>query len=260
MHENIAQALRAANLSVEVVEQTLNVTRGRGPMAQRVNLDPSDFIDWSSERPEETRRRDVSGYVRGVHTVLLEPKRSDAEQWTFVESAGSVLPTVEVESFRFGVRDATGGDAPWAQPLAGDLVIAWAMRLDNGMRVVTEPQFDRWGVTEDRVKAAGRSLLFHSTRSTAWKAGDWKPPVRALRVGDGFDAARMFVVEDVFFSDVDRNWRFAIPDPDLLLAISGDDAIDILVEETRRCFERADEPLSDRIWRIEKGTPIPVEE
>lgn len=254
MIDSIAEALQNSNLEAENVDGTLNVTRGRGPMARRVNIDPTTFIQWASERDDDGR--DVAAYARGVYAVLLEPKRSDARSWTFVESAGSVYPTIEVEAYRHGVRDASGGEDAWFQELADDLIVAWMMRLDRGMRPVTQAQFEDWGVTVDRVTSAGRSLLFHSTRNTDWKAGDWREPVRALRVGDGFDAARLFVAEDVFFTEVDSGWRFAFPDPDLLLAVNAPEHTDILAEETRRCFERADEPLSDRVWRLEKGLPV----
>jgi hypothetical protein len=189
--------------------------------------------------------------------VLLEPKRSDAAGWSFVESAGSVFPTIEAESFRAGVEHATGGDAPWTQPLADGVVLAWVLRLDRGMRPLTATQFREWGVTADRVTSAGRSLLFHATRTTGWESAP-ESPVRTLHVGDGFDAARLFVVEDVFFTDVDSRWRFAIPTPDSLLAVDSDAHLPALVEATRRQYEQADHPLSDAIWRLEKGKPAPT--
>lgn len=248
----IADKLRALRLEVEEVGGTLNVVQGSGLMAHRVNVDPSPPRDLD----ESELRRWAAGYANAVKTVLLEPVRSKARHWSFVESTGSILPTIEARSFVEGVRDATGEDA-WYEELPDDLVLAWTMRLDRGMRVVTRPQFEDWGVSRDRVVAAARSLLFHNTRESRWVEGDWPEPVRAIRVGDGYDAARILVVEDVFFSDVDKNWRFAMPEQDLLLAVASPDAADVLRSTAQARFEEAAYPLSPAVWRIQSGRPLP---
>ena len=244
----ICDKLRELRLEVQQVGQTLNVSQGAGLTAHKANIDPQP------QAPRDPERW-AAGYAHGVKCVLLEPVRSRARQWSFVESAGSVLPTVEATSFVDGVRDA-GGEEPWYEPLPDDLVFAWTMRLDHGMRVVTQRQFEDWGVSRDRVVAAARSLLFHQTREASWLSGDWTEDVRAIRVGDGHDAARILVVEDVFYSDVDASWRFAFPEPDLLLAVDTPDSIHALRAVARRRYEAAPYPLSPSVWRMERGRPI----
>lgn len=252
MIEALTNALEARRLTVESVAGTLNVSQGKGIMAHKTNLDPAEFFSTLEDKDPAQRARKIAGYANGVKTVLLEPKRSDARNWSFVESAGSLLPTLEVDSFVDGVRDACGEPA-WAQPLADDVIIAWQMRLNRGLRPVTAPQFDDWGVTKDRVVSAGRSLLFHRTRGQAWATLDGHEDVQIMRVGDGHDAARMLVAEDVFFCDIDRQWRFAIPQPDVLLAVSTEAAVGALEAAAHDLFDDAEYPLSRDIWQLTKA-------
>lgn len=258
MIDLIIKSLASRRLEVEPVDGTLNVSQGTGIMARRANLDPSTFLEWLNEKPTETHERYIAGYTNGVKTVMLEPKRSKASEWTFVESAGSLLPSIEVESFVRGVDDATGGDPAWVQPFHDDLVVAWTMRLNHGIRAVTAHQVERWGVTEDRVVSAGRSLLFHHTQNVEWQPTQFDG-VQKVRAGDGHDAARLLIAEDVWFTDVDRSWRFAIPTPDLLMAVRRPEATDNLLRAARQEMDGSDYPLTDTIWKLTAKGPGPLE-
>lgn len=251
----VVDALREQRLEVSEVDGTLNVAQGTGLMAHKANLQPARLLAALADAPELQAKRLAAGYASGVKAVLLEPVRSKARHWTFVESAGSVLPTIEVRSFAWGVADAAGEEA-LIDEIGDELVLAWTMRLSRGMRVVTKPQYDEWGVTRDRMVAAARSLLFHMTRDVDWASGDWPETVYAIRVGDGFDASRILVVEDVFYSQLDVGWRFAMPEQNILLAVSTPDATDALSEVARTMYKTAPYPLSAQIWRLERGSII----
>ncbi len=252
--EIVASALRECRIEVEEIGGTLNVSKGSGLMARKANLDPNGVLERIDEATEIEARRLAAGYASGVEAVLLEPKRSKARDWTFVESAGSVLPRLEVRTFVDGVRDACGEEA-WHEELADDVVLAWGMRLDHGSRVVTAPQFEDWGVSRDRVVAAARSLLFHMTRHAEWENGEWPESVYGLRVGDGWDSGRLLVIEDVFFSQVGSEWRFAVPKPDLVLAVATPDASEALAATAHEVYREAAYPLSDKVWCLRGGKP-----
>lgn len=256
MNDLLLNALTKFGLAADEIGGTFNVRHGAGPLAQSVNIDPEQFLTWLAARSDNTRQRDVTSWANGVLTTLLEPKRSDARTWSFTESAGSIFPTIEGPGFAHGVRDASGEEA-WITLLPGadtdELVVGWVMRLGRGLRPITVPQVADWGATKDRIEAAGRSLLFHATRHHHFTpVGE----VLELAVGDGHDAARLLVAADVFFTDVDERWRFAIPHPDVLLAVRSPEQTDALVQETSRRHEVADYRLATGIWRLTATGPV----
>lgn len=244
---------------VHEVAGTLNVKQGKGPLARAVNIDPAPAIGWLEAQSESGSILvgNAASWANGVLTVLLEPKHSKARDWTFVESAGSILPTIERGGFALGVADANGGDPAWTQEIAGGLVRAWVLRLGRGLRPLTVGQVADWGVTEDRITAAGRSLLFHKTRQHEFKPTDTND-VLTLSARDGHDAARLWIVEDAFFTEADRNWRFAIPHPDAVLAVRTPDHLDALRSATHVHYGHAMYPLSRELWKFGPGGPEPV--
>lgn len=260
MIEDLITALSARRLHAEEIGGTINVRHGTGPTAQAANVDPAPFIEWLGARPEAARSRDIAAWANGVLTTMLEPRHSDARQWSFVEAAGSIYPTIEGAGFVHGVRDATGGDPAWVLEMDddGDIVIGWVLRLGRGLRPLTTGQFDDWGVTRDRVVAAGRSLLFHSTRERRWATTE-DARVLELCVGDGHDAARILVAADVFFGEIDDAWRFAIPHPDVLLAVRTPDDAAALAEVAHDRLGRSDYPLDARPWQLAPRGPRPAE-
>ena len=246
------EALQAAGLAVQEVSGTLNVVRGRGPTSRRSNIDPLPLLEWLGERQPDRVRQDVASWAHGVQTALMEPARSLAQSWTFTDAAGSLLPMLTGPGFGRGVAAANGGDPAWTEPLDDDVHLVWAMHLGRGVKVVTHGVVERWDVNSDRIRAAARSMLFHSTRDHRFSATD-SPPVEALRVGDGCDAARIVVVADAFFTEVDARWRFALPTSDLLLAVRHDsaEALTALQNRARVEFESSAYPLSTAIWVAE---------
>lgn len=265
LRDAVIESLRAQRLSVEVVETDagprLEVTQGRGLVARRVSLDIGPLQSWLDRRPERQVPRYLAGYASGVKGVLLEPARSKASDWAFNESAGRLLPNIEVDSFGLGVVAATGGDSPFALPFHDDLVVAYYIQLDMGMRVLTRRQVEAWGATEDRVVTAARSMLFHRTRDVLRGPVEAHPTVQRISVGDSYDAARSLVLADAFFAEIGASHRFSIPSQDeLLLVESADEAqLDALKAATHEAYSASDYPLTTAIFAFEKGRPVAAE-
>lgn len=254
--ENLSERLTGRNVSVEETAGTLNVKVGRGITASKANIDPSDLVDALDGVPESEHARLIAGYASGIKHVLLEPKRSDASQWDFVESAGRLMPTVEVHTFELGAA-AASGDQAWTRDYHEDLVLAYLIELDLGMRVLTESQFERWGVSSDRVTAAGRSLLFHKSRNLSSDKLDDYPVVERFNVGDEYDATRGLVVADVFFSEFDDDFRFATPTKDDFLFVRDGDSssVEALCAAVDARFEDAEYPITRSIYTFKLGKP-----
>lgn len=256
----LEEALRDRRLEVERVEDTFNVSQGTGITAHKANIDPLPLQENLSEQTQ-VRHRQIAAFASGVKHVLLEPVRSSADEWDFVESAGRLAPAIHSATFELGVRQAAGKPA-WTRPFVDDLRVVYFLQLDRGLRVLTTAQVEDWGVTDDRITSAARSLLFHKTRNHDFSCVDNFESVRRLHVGDGLDAARCLVVADAFYSDVDEGFRFSLPSPDHFLAVfdGQPSSIDELQAATDAVYGDTDEPLSTRIFAFELGKPIPIEE
>ncbi len=261
LNERLQSALERRKLVVDSVAGTLNITQGTGPLAVKTNLDPSPFLAKLESEPESEFDRLLSGFASGVKTVMLEPKRSKAADWTFEQTAGRIFPSLEAWSYVDGVVAATGGDSPFVVTFEPDLVIAYKIRLDMGMRPLTMSQFEGWSATHDRVTSAGRSMLFHETRNLAWRGVDGFDGVFQIQRGDGFDAARALVFEDAFFGEVNKGYRFSVPTSDQFFFVKSDDqeAISQLKEATIDAWSSAEYPLSTAVFSFVQGRPTPAE-
>lgn len=256
--KEIEDALRTRRLDVKRVADTFNVSQGTGIMAHKANIDPRTILD-ELDDDAEARRRQIAGFASGVKHVLLEPSRSSADEWDFITSAGRLAPAMQVSTFALGVH-AASGESPWTIDFVDDLEVAYIIKLDRGLRVLTKAQVEHWGVSDDRITAGARSLLFHKTRDLGFKSLESFTAVRRLHAGDGHDAARCFVVADAFYSDIGPDFRFTIPSPDHFLCVfeSTDDSLDELHRATEAVYSEAAYPLSRTLFRFESSKPVAV--
>ena len=252
--DTLEDTLTDMRASVERVESMFNVEVGRGITASKASIDPAPLLEELEGVDASQHERLIAGYASGVKHVLLEPKRSDAAQWDFVESAGRLMPNVEVYTFALGA-EAAAGSPPWTQDFYEDLIVAYFIELDRGIRVLTEEQFERWTAPAERVTAAGRSLLFHKSRNLSPEKVDG---VERIHTGDGYDAMRCIVVADVFFADFDDSFRFSMPSQDAFLFVRGhtDEHLDTLRAATDAAFADAEYPLSRSIYGFSTGKPV----
>lgn len=255
--ESLEARLADRRLEVDRVENMLNVKAGSGVIAAKANLDPAPLWAVLEESEPSGYERLIEGYVSGVKHVLLEPKRSKASEWDYVESAGRLLPNVEVHTFRLGAQ-AAAGELPWTLDFHEDLVIAYLLDLDMGMRVLTESQVEGWSASIERVTAAARSLLFHKSRNLTPEKLEGFDGVEKINAGDSYDAMRSIVVADVYFSDFDDSYRFSMPTQDALLFTRGhqDAQLEQLRAATDAHFDDATYPLSRSIYGFEVGRPV----
>ncbi|MFB6262025.1 MAG: hypothetical protein ABEL76_00180 [Bradymonadaceae bacterium] len=260
-YEVLDTKLRAAGLEVSRVGDTFNLERGGGSKSVAVNVDPTPFVE--SLAPEATvdvLHRRLAGYARGIHHAMLEPEDSEAEDWEFTTAAGDLVASVEVDTFAEGVG-AVGGSPAYVDSLADDLVVAYILELDFGLRPLTEEQFERWSATGDRVSSGARSILYHKAQQTDPAEIDGHEVVERLEVGDGYDAARILVIDDLFFNELSDAARFALPTSEHLLFVrdSGDTAVEQLQTAARELYDKAVFPLSSNLFRTDRGRPVPLE-
>jgi hypothetical protein len=252
--ETIVQALEDAKVRVDRVGDTLNVARGGGVMEAKANIDPVELIEEVAGLEESERRRAIGNWVRGVAHVLMEPAQSEADEWTFVEAAGQLYMSLENEYFLRGA-EATAGEPPWTIPLDEDLHFVFILELDMGLRLVTEEQFEEWSATRDRVVSGGRSLIFHKAYEEEPEPVDEFDGVERWRIGDGYDAARCLVLEDLMFGEVDETTRMTMPSPEEFYFVreGNEQTLQALRQLTDEQYEAADHPLTRKFYRIERG-------
>lgn len=257
--EDLTRRLEDARLDVERAGDTLNVQNGTGRGAAKANIDPIPFLE-SFEDDSENPNRTLAGYASGVKHALLEPNESDAHEWSFTQAAGRLATALEVSSFSQGVKAAVGS-AAWTQPLTDDLVFVFLIELDTGIRVLTEAQFNGWTETRDRVFEAARSMLFHKAQQTDPSPLEDDTPVERLRVGDGYDAARCLVLDDLLFGEFDDSSRFGMPTGDDLWFVRDgtEKEVEALRDAIQQRYDDAGYPLSERIFRFERSKPVPAE-
>ena len=183
---------------------------------------------------------------------------SEATKWDFKKAASGLYPIMVHRRFLEGAESILGSP-PWITDFKDPLVLAYVIEVDEGRQFLTRAQVDRWSVTRDRIESAGRSLLYHMTRDETPQSVEGSP-VEAYRVGDGYDAARIIVIEDVHFGEFTPDSRIAIPSTEELLFVrSGDDeSVAALRDEARRRHESADLPLTPDLFRFERSKPVPA--
>lgn len=256
-----AQALEHQNLDVSVEGQALLVSRGRGRLKRQASLTLSTLTSYLDDHPAAGQRRAAAGFANGVRAVLNEPARSDAAQWDFVKCAGRLTPSLEHRSFAIGATEAAD-EEPWLQPFSDELCVAYHIELDRGTRLVTAPQFERWGVTAERITAASRSLLFYKTAQSAYH-GQFEPhpPSGGMRytMGDGYDAARALILNDLDYQRARRGIVFTMPHQDLLLMrdLTDDgEALDTFMRAASDAYHAASYPLTRRLYTYEDARHV----
>ena len=261
--EALCAALEARKLKVKrAAGGAITVQEGVGLRAQEATLELS-ALERALERAQPAHR---AGLLRacsyGVKGALVTPARAQVmDQWTYEQVAGKMFLGVVDPGLDAGVQAVTGSPC-WRLPIDEDLgLMAW-IELEQGRRPITQAQAQRWGVTDDRVQSAARSMLYHRTRDVITHRGYLgHPEVQAVALGDGLDAARCVVICDVLFGELDEfKAVMAMPHPDLLLLAPSREAQALaqLQAAAWAAYEAAEHPLSPRIYALERGRPRPL--
>lgn len=252
--DDVRSALETAGLKVRTEGTSLEASLGSGLIARRVVLDPAAPIAAVADLDDDATRRALTSWARGVYGVLAEPSNSKGASMTFMDAARCVVASLEGPLFAAGI-EAAGGEAPWLRPFSDDLVVAYWLELDQGVRVLPTAQVDGWGVHPERVEKAAVSILFHRTRFGDLAPLDGADDVDCFRVGDGYDAGRALILDSWDYHRCRAGAWFATPSADVLL-VSKDlehpprDAFQAVVD---RLWADAEQPLSRTVGAFRDG-------
>lgn len=261
MQDRILDALRAQGIAPKTTLRGTVVSLRTGPQKHSATLDLGAL---EAALPDGEPRAVAHNAARGILAVINEPKNSDADTWSFIDCTPVIAPCAEGPGFLEGVR-AAGGDAPFFQPYVGDLKLAYYVDLDDGQRLLTEAQVEAWGVHPERIQKAGMSILFYRSGYERWQNQVVDGTlIRRLAIGDGGDAARGSLLELFDFQKAQQGRLFAMPSQGSLVFtdVVSKEAYDVLQRVVNGAFEKAQDPLSTKIFKIQNGTlePTPLTE
>jgi uncharacterized protein YtpQ (UPF0354 family) len=192
-------------------------------------------------------------FARGVASALSVPRNVDGETLEFPEAVATVLPVIEHDAFAIGLEAAGSGPA-YRHPLASGLRVYFEVELDDGVHVLTQRQVERWGCTTDRIFKAALSILFHRSWTCSLERAE-DGPLLAANGGDGRDAARLLIADLWSPEHTGEAAWVAIPSLDdlYLVRVSEDPEGTRIAEAAREAFLNAEAPLSEDIFRLERG-------
>lgn len=245
-------ALSHSDLGTDEGANGLTVFAGAGLQRRSVTLSKDAIEASRGELPAD--RGTAGAVVRGLEGVLTEPARSRGDAMGFEEAAASIAMTLERAGFAAGCLLA-GGEEPLLQPLGDGLSICFRIELDHGYRVLTSAQAAAWGVHPERIYRAAVSVLFYRSGFGEAEPVDGAPGVTAWRMGDGFDAARILVLDALDWQRARAGLHVACPHPDIaLLADSADaEAVRALARVAQAEHDAAATPLRTTLYRYEKA-------
>lgn len=199
------------------------LTPAKPPTPRRISLAPlraalttsPDTTTPDAPNPLHARRL-LSSFADGVAAAALAPRQVSMQELAFETAAGRLLMRLEGPLFLEGVR-AADSEQPISQPWHDGLHIVYWLDLDRGQRPLPQSRFTAWNITLDQLHCAARSILFYRSRDAAPTPLPDFPSVERLSLGDGFDAARALVLEEIAWERAADGLRLAIPDASSLL-------------------------------------------
>lgn len=195
---------------------------------------------------------EIMAVAAAFEAAVKAPDRRVAGE-TFRQGAAGLLP--KVERCRFAAaydavvagRGAGGGGGAdgaeqllW-QPFGDDLIAAYVEDQGWKFNYLTRGRFAAWDTTLGAVHAGARSNLYHRA------ALDW----RACEVahGDGYDAARAVLMEDVFYDRCGAaGIEVAVPGRDHLMVAAVGEALD--PARVAAAYAGAAYPIAPVIYRF----------
>jgi hypothetical protein len=200
-----------------------------------------------SPTPSTDPRRLISGFADGVAAAVLAPRQVSMQELSFEASAGRLLMRLEGPLFIDGMR-AADAEEPIHQPWHDALSIVYWLDLDRGQRPIPSTRFKAWNVTLDQLHCGARSLLFHRSRDIAPEPLPAHPTVARLHLGDGFDAARALVLEEIDWQRAADGLRLSVPSPDTLLVQALSAPLSDLADATAALYAATERPLSAQLF------------
>ncbi len=238
---------------VDFSESDVSVEAGLGMRKRRVDVPTDELTAWIEQSPDALRLGAVS-FFRGIAAVVLAPRRGRREQTMgFREAAARMVPSLEGPLFEAGAI-AAGAEGPFVTAAFAELNLAYWIELDNGRTPVTHAELERWGVSSDHAQKAALSLAFHRVHEA--------PPLREteitgakrLHYGDGCDAARALLLEQLFFPGKRSSLLFAVPDSETLLTLGDEGEVEAFGDLVGRLFAQSSCPLTNQLFRHADGS------
>ncbi len=189
---------------------------------------------------------EIMAVAAAFEAAVKAPDRRVAGE-TFRDGAAGLLPKVERRRFAAAydaVVAGRGGDVSecllWA-PFGDELIAAYVEDQGWKFNYLTRGRFAGWDTTLGAVHAGARSNLYHRA------ALDWRACEVAL--GDGYDAARAVLIEDVFYDRCGAaGIEVAVPGRDRLMVAAVGEALD--PARVVAAYEGAAYPIAPVIYRF----------
>lgn len=166
---------------------------------------------------------------------------------SFRQGAAALLPKVERRRFAAAYdavvagRGADESERLLWQPFGDELIAAYVEDEGWKFSYLTRGRFVAWDTTLGAVHAGARSNLYHRA------ALDWR--AREVALGDGYDAARAVLMDDVFYDRcASGGIELAVPGRDLLLVAAAGQALDPL--RVAAAYAEAAYPIAPSIYRF----------
>lgn len=261
MRNSILDALNALGVEPKTTLNGTVVSLRSGPQRHQATIDIPELV---RKLPAGNERSIAHSVARGIIAVINEPKNSDGDSWSFIDTTPVIAPSAEGLGFEEGVA-AAGGSTPFFQPYVGDLRLAYYIDLNDGQRLLTEAQVKAWKVHPERIEKAGLSILFHRSGYQRWENQVVDGTlIRRLAIGDGSDAARGCLLEMFDYPKAQSGRFFAMPSSGSLVFTDtiSPEAFAVMRKVVKGAFDKASEPLSTDIFLCKDGKlhPAPLQE
>ncbi|MHC5065934.1 MAG: DUF1444 family protein [Planctomycetota bacterium] len=203
------------------------------PLFQHYLAFPSAFGRVVDRMLEEVR-------AEGLH----EP--SDHE---FAKVVLEIMPQVKSAAWLREHGGAFGGSALVSRDLGPDLVVCYVIDEPWSMIFICREHLRRWHKTEQDIHQLAMSNLRRKSGSQMQSRDDSPGPV-LLQTGDGYDAARILLLETAAAAGS----IIALPDRDTLWIGSDEsEELDAIAELARQRHARAVHPVSPELYRLADG-------
>lgn len=187
-------------------------------------------------------RGELMAVAAAVEAAVKYPgKRPPGED--FRTGAAALLPKIERRRFALAydaVRPAEDERLLW-RDMGGGLAACYVEDQGWRFQYMVRGRFAGWDTTLETVHSGARSNLYHRA------ALDWQ--AREVALGDGYDAARAVLLDDVFY---DRHGPdgivFAVPSRDLLLVADRQRGLD--PEVVRAAYAAARYPIAPDVFAL----------
>jgi hypothetical protein len=192
--------------------------------------------------PDE--RAELLALAAGIEAAAKVP--GAVESTSLLDGTANLLPRVERRRFLLGYdavlagRDAGDGERLLSRDLGCGLVVLYVRDAGWRFHYVVQGQLAQWGTDPAQLHEAARSNLYHRAALD--------PDAHQVAIADGYDAARLLIAGDVFFTLGSRTagLMVALPHRDQLLV--GEEATSDAVLQG---FHGAAYPLASApmVWR-----------